>query len=147
MNGGADKGESQAPRLVMAHSVIQDLLSQTDGPALARERIAAEICTLLLQTPVDSSPASQAALLGLLPTDTVTVSVPPAPWRPSSAYSEVPKFSDYEDRQTPAKFLQRLEEFCEISGITDEQRLRQVVPAALEGSAKLRLRFVGKFDS
>ncbi|KAL1420029.1 hypothetical protein MTO96_024703 [Rhipicephalus appendiculatus] len=98
-------------------------------------------------TPVDAS-SSQPGPLGLVSSGVATVPpVPSAPWRPGSGYSEVPKFSGYDDRQTPDKFLQRLEEFCAISGVTDEQRLRQVIPAASEGSAKLWLRFAGPFDA
>ncbi|KAL1424884.1 hypothetical protein MTO96_019746 [Rhipicephalus appendiculatus] len=124
MNGAADNGESQAPRPVVEPSVVQDLLSQTDGSALARERLAAEIRTLHLETPVDAS-SSQPGPLGVVSYGVATApSMPPAPWRPSSGYSEVPKFSGYDDRQTPDKFPQRLEEFCDISGVRDEQRLR-----------------------
>ncbi|KAH7985205.1 hypothetical protein HPB52_024265 [Rhipicephalus sanguineus] len=40
-----------------------------------------------------------------------------------------------------------LENFCLVSGIDEAKRLSNVVPAALEGSAKLWWQFVGAFNS
>ncbi|KAH6927864.1 hypothetical protein HPB50_009753 [Hyalomma asiaticum] len=65
--------------------------------------------------------------------------------RPSG--SQPPRFAGFGDAQSPEEFLDRLETFCLVTGVAAEKRLTHVVPAALEGSAKLWLRFVKTFAS
>ncbi|KAL3216865.1 hypothetical protein MRX96_032744 [Rhipicephalus microplus] len=48
---------------------------------------------------------------------------------------------------SPEEFLERLENFCLVTGVAADKRLTHVVPAALEGGAKLWWRFVRGFDS
>ncbi|MDD9362562.1 MAG: hypothetical protein PV344_06540, partial [Anaplasma sp.] len=49
------------------------------------------------------------------------------------------------DLQSPEEFIDRLDSFCLLNGITPEDRLSRVVPAALESSAKLWFRFTENF--
>ncbi|KAH6924295.1 hypothetical protein HPB50_014707 [Hyalomma asiaticum] len=65
--------------------------------------------------------------------------------RPSG--SQPPRFAGFGDAQSPEEFLDRLETFCLVTGVAAEKSLAHVVPAALEGSAKLWLRFVKIFAS
>ncbi|KAL3182555.1 hypothetical protein MRX96_007229 [Rhipicephalus microplus] len=51
------------------------------------------------------------------------------------------------DKASPEEFLECLENFCLVTGVAADKRLTQVVPAALEGGAKLWWRFVRGFDS
>ncbi|KAL3199533.1 hypothetical protein MRX96_013856 [Rhipicephalus microplus] len=49
--------------------------------------------------------------------------------------------------QSPEEFLERLQNFCLVTGVADDKRLTHVVPAALEHGANWWWRFVRGFDS
>ncbi|KAH7936746.1 hypothetical protein HPB49_003648 [Dermacentor silvarum] len=54
----------------------------------------------------------------------------------------LPKFSGYQDRHSPQDFLEKYSGYCIIEGIPSDRRL-QLLPAALQGSAKQWWRFSG----
>ncbi|KAH7958652.1 hypothetical protein HPB49_003809 [Dermacentor silvarum] len=57
------------------------------------------------------------------------------------------KFSGFDVLQSPEVFLERLENFCLVSGIYSAKMFSNVVPAALEGSVRLWWRLVGVFTT
>ncbi|KAG0442171.1 hypothetical protein HPB47_015764 [Ixodes persulcatus] len=112
-------------------SVAAQLLSLTDGTPLDRERMATTVRDLLLNTPMEvRQPATD-------PTQ-------PTPWKCGNI--QLPKFNGYEDHHNPSEFLEKFENFCLVTGIRSDKRVRQVLPAALEGTAKLWWRFSGGFE-
>ncbi|KAH8030155.1 hypothetical protein HPB51_006587 [Rhipicephalus microplus] len=58
-----------------------------------------------------------------------------------------PLYSGVRDLQLPEEFLERLKNFCFVTGVAADKRPTHVVPAALEGGTKLWWRFVRGFDS
>ncbi|KAL3196312.1 hypothetical protein MRX96_001653 [Rhipicephalus microplus] len=66
---------------------------------------------------------------------------------PRLASAHLPRYSCARDLQSPEEFLERLENFCLVTGVNANKRLTHVVPAVLEGGAKLWWRFVRGFDS
>ncbi|CAN7940261.1 unnamed protein product [Ixodes hexagonus] len=59
-----------------------------------------------------------------------------------SRATEVHRFGDL---QSPEEFVDRLNSFCLLNAIKPEDRVTHVVPAALEGSARLWFQFTGPF--
>lgn len=57
---------------------------------------------------------------------------------------EPPKFAGFGDLHSPKEFVDRLESLCALNSVKTEARLTHLVPAALEGSAELWLRFKGE---
>lgn len=113
-------------------NVVQELLALTSGSTMDRERMAVQVRDLLMNTPV-ASPEDRASQQGSMPWKCLNLSLP--------------KFIGYEDTQTPKEFLEKLEMFCSLTGVPQDKRLRQVLPAALEGTAKLWWKFTGGFDN
>lgn len=109
-------------------NVVQELLALTSGSTMDRERMAVQVRDLLMNTPV-ASPEDRASQQGFMPWKCLNLSLP--------------KFIGYEDTQTPKEFLEKLEMFCSLTGVPQDKRLRQVLPAALEGTAKLWWKFMG----
>ncbi|KAH6936062.1 hypothetical protein HPB50_012981 [Hyalomma asiaticum] len=64
-----------------------------------------------------------------------------------SSGSQPPMFAGFGDAQSPEEFLDWLETFCLVTGVAADKRLTHTIPAALEGSAKLWLRFIKSFAS
>lgn len=60
---------------------------------------------------------------------------------------QLPQFTGFTDTQAPIEFLDRLKSFCLLTGVPPESRVTQLVPAALDRSAKLRWKFWGGFGS
>ncbi|KAG0422757.1 hypothetical protein HPB47_001450 [Ixodes persulcatus] len=120
-----------------ADKYIQRPLQGMDGSALQREQLAAQVRERLITDPVLPAPAGVVEATATNLTDCST---------PKTSF-ELPKFFGFEDRQTPESFLERLESFCLITGVTIEDRLCQVVLTTLEKSAKLWWRFAGGFDN
>lgn len=116
--------------------LLQHLLGQTNGSAIQREQIAAAVRQRLMTAePMPAGPMTAAAFQ------------PTGDCAPRSAGSQPPRFTGFSDTQSPEEFLDQLETFCLVTGIGADRRLSHVVPAALEGSAKLWLRFVKSFSS
>lgn len=120
--------------------LVQAMLRGTDGSALQRERVAAHVRELLLAAPID--PADARA-----PDTAASLFVEPAVATAAQRFValEPPKFAGFGDLQSPDEFLDRLDSFCLLNGVKPGDRLTHVVPAALEGSAKLWFRFTEKF--
>ncbi|KAL3183331.1 hypothetical protein MRX96_000306 [Rhipicephalus microplus] len=57
------------------------------------------------------------------------------------------RFAGFRDVQTPEESLIKVDNFCLNNGIPTEDRVRCVVIAALDGSAKLWHRFAGPFTT
>ncbi|KAM7309662.1 tetratricopeptide repeat protein 28 [Ixodes scapularis] len=112
------------------NNVVSELLAQTDGSAMDRERLSSCVRDVLLNTPLQQ--------------DTEARTQEPTPWKCGNI--QLPKFIGYEDRQSPTDFLDKFENFCLVTGVPDSKRVRQVLPAALEGTAKLWWRFAGGFE-
>ena len=129
--------------VIVPEKVVQYLIGQTDGSVIQREQVASLLRQRVMAATVMAAPVG----LGV----PVPVPQPPQPSQPHAVTStqlvEPPKFSGFNDLQSPEVFLERLENFCLVSGIDEPKRLSNVVPAALEGSAKLWWRFVGAFNS
>lgn len=120
---------------------LRTLVEQTDGTALQREHMASYVRELLLATPIGSAENQSPPLIAAAVTATDAAAdarLRPIPVQP-------PKFVGFGDLQAPDEFLDRLESFCLVHGVKLEDRLSRVVPAALEGSAKLWLRFADDF--
>ncbi|KAL3200336.1 hypothetical protein MRX96_043448 [Rhipicephalus microplus] len=97
--------------------LVEELLLGTDGSAMERERIAAVVRDRVMATPLPTAPHVGA-------------------WTGAANTGA-----------SPEEFLERLENFCLVTGVAADKRLTHVVPAALEGGAKLWWRFVRGFDS
>lgn len=124
--------------LSVPEEFVQQLIRQTDGSALQREHVAAHVRNLVMAAPVPSGDQDPAVTVA-----TVQPSGGPVP----RIAAQLPKYAGFSDLQSPEEFLERLENFCLITGVAADKRLSQVVPAALEGSAKLWWRFVGDFPA
>ncbi|KAL3219463.1 hypothetical protein MRX96_005759 [Rhipicephalus microplus] len=61
----------------------------------------------------------------------------------STLLVEPPKFSGFSDPQSPKVFLEQLGNFSLVSGMNEAKRPHNMLPDALEGSAKLWRWFVG----
>ncbi|KAG0429183.1 hypothetical protein HPB47_023864 [Ixodes persulcatus] len=107
--------------LEVPDELIARLLRQTDGSAMQREKVSVQVRQRLL-----------------------TAAVPPANGPEVTAAAVHPSGGPL---PRIAAQLPKLENFCLITGVTIENRLSQVVSAALEGSAKLWWRFIGDFGS
>ncbi|CAN7995932.1 unnamed protein product [Ixodes pacificus] len=112
------------------NNVVSELLAQTDGSAMDWERLSSCVRDVLLNTPLQQ--------------DTEARTQEPTPWKCGNI--QLPKFIGYEDRQSPTDFLDKFENFCLVTAVPDSKRVRQVLPAALEGTAKLWWRFAGGFE-
>ncbi|KAM7285424.1 NF-kappa-B essential modulator-like [Ixodes scapularis] len=112
------------------NNVVSELPAQTDGGAMDRERLSSCVRDVFLNTPLQQ--------------DTDARMQEPTPWKCGNI--QLPKFIGYEDRQSPTDFLDKFENFCLVTGVPDSKRVRQVLPAALEGTAKLWWRFAGGFE-
>ncbi|CAN7939735.1 unnamed protein product [Ixodes hexagonus] len=93
--------------------------------------MAATVRDLLLNTPMDTQ-------------STAKEPAQPVPWKCGNI--QLPKFNGYEDHQNPSEFLEKFENFCLVAGVAGDKHVRQVLPAALEGTAKLWWRFSGGFE-
>lgn len=124
--------------------VVEELLLRTDGSAMERERIAAVVRDRVMATPLPTAPH-----VGAWAVTANTGAVPRATddSAPRLAATHLPRYSGVRDLQSPEEFLERLENFCLVTGVAADKRLTHVVPAALEGGAKLWWRFVRGFDS
>lgn len=123
--------------LEVPDELIARLLRQTDGSVMHRERASVQVRQLLLTAAVP--PANEP--------EVTAAAVHPSGGPLPRIAAQLPKFTGFSDRQSPEEFIERLENFCLITGVTTENRLSQVVPAALDGSAKLWWRFIGNFGS
>ncbi|KAM7286310.1 hypothetical protein ISCGN_033194 [Ixodes scapularis] len=153
------------------------MMQQTDGSALHREQIAAHIRELLIAAPIELAegeldpelpqplqplspqplspqPLSLQPLQPLLPSPLVTPAVTATNGAPDQdpmhalwISTQPPRFSGFGDLQSPEGFIEKLESYCLIQGVKPEDRISRVVPAVLDGSAKLWFRFAGEFTS
>ncbi|KAG0433317.1 hypothetical protein HPB47_020034 [Ixodes persulcatus] len=123
--------------LEVPDELIARLLRQTDGSAMQREQVSVQVRQRLLTAAVPPANGPEVT----------AAAVHPSGGPLSRIAAQLPKFTGFSDRQSPEEFIERLENFCLITGVTIENRLSQVVPAALEGSAKLWWRFIGDFGS
>ncbi|KAH6942796.1 hypothetical protein HPB50_010738 [Hyalomma asiaticum] len=128
---------TEMDRVNVPEQLLQQLLGQTNGSAIQREQVAAAVRQRLLTAEPMPAGAMTAAAA-------IQPAIDCAP-RPSG--SQPPRFAGFRDAQSPEEFLDRLETFCLVTGVAAEKRLTHVVPATLEGSAKLWLRFVKTFAS
>lgn len=124
--------------------VVEGLLLHTDGSAMERERIAAIVRDRVMATPLPTSPHVGAGAVTVA-TGAVLRATDDSAHR--LAATHFPRYSGVRDLQSPEEFLERLENFCLVTGVAADKRLTQVVPAALEGGAKLWWRFVRGFES
>ncbi|KAH8042739.1 hypothetical protein HPB51_025643 [Rhipicephalus microplus] len=119
--------------------LLQHLLGQTNGSAIQREQIAAAVRQRLMTAePMPAGAMTAAAAAAIQPAIDCA---------PRASGSQPPRFAGFGDAQSPEEFLDRLETFCLVTGVAADKRLTHIVPAALEGSAKLWLRFVKSFAS
>ncbi|KAG0426063.1 hypothetical protein HPB47_026808 [Ixodes persulcatus] len=102
-----------------------------------REQIAAHIRELLIAAPIDLAEAVTATN-GAPDLDSMH-----ALW----TSAQLSRFSGFADLQSPEEFIEKLESYCLIHGVKPEDRISRVVPAVLDGSAKLWFRFAGEFTS
>lgn len=118
---------------------VQFMLRQTNGSAIERERIASELRQALMAAPVvPGGNERRPAFVGPPATQmSATVTAPIA--------TTLPRFAGFQDVQHPEEFLSKVDNFCLINGIALEDRVRRVITAALDGSAKLWHRFAGPF--
>lgn len=144
-------------QVTVPHQLIQQLLSTTTGSAMDRERVAGQVRELLMSATLETEPGTHKTAdpdrpnPGAAPRPnqdnvvagrqdcaaTLTIRGSPVP---------LPKFSGYEDTQSPPEFLERYKEYCDICGISADRRV-QLLPASLEGSAKKWWKFTGGFAS
>ncbi|KAL3203329.1 hypothetical protein MRX96_041945 [Rhipicephalus microplus] len=139
MASGPTTAADDMPRL---QGVVEDLLLGTDGSAMERERIAAVMRDRVMATPLPMAPH-----VGAWTVNTGAVPRATDGSAPRLAAAHLPRYSGARDLQSPEEFLERLENFCLVTGVAADKRLTHVVPAALEGGAKLWWRFVRGFDS
>lgn len=118
--------------------IVDELLRQTSGSPLEREQVAAVVRERVMAAPMPARFAAAAST----PVGMPVAAHDPVP---KLAASHLPRYTGFRDLQSPEEFLERLETFCIVSGVSAEKRLSHVVPAALEESAKLWWRFVGGF--
>ncbi|KAH8040909.1 hypothetical protein HPB51_013079 [Rhipicephalus microplus] len=79
---------------------------------------------------------------------TAAAAIQPAiDYAPRASGSQHPQFARFGDTQPPKKFLDRLETFCLVTGVTANKRFTHIMPAALEESANLWLCFLKSFES
>lgn len=125
---------------------VNELLLQTDGSVLERERIAAYVRDRVMAAPLPTA----ATVMAAVGAGAASVNVPHRVTEdaaPRLAAAPLPRYSGVRDLQSPEEFLERLENFCLVAGVAADKRLTQVVPAALDGGAKLWWRFVRGFNS
>ncbi|KAH8032463.1 hypothetical protein HPB51_025916 [Rhipicephalus microplus] len=136
---GSTTAGDDIPRL---QGVVKELLLGTDGSAMERERITAVVRDRVMATPLPTAPHVGAwtviANTGTVPRATNDSA-------PQLAAAHLPRYFDTRDLQSLEKFLERLENFCLVTGVAANKRLTHVVPAALEGGAKSWWRFVRGF--
>ncbi|KAH8032159.1 hypothetical protein HPB51_023303 [Rhipicephalus microplus] len=138
MASGPTTAADDMPRL----QGVEELLLGIDGSAMEHERIAAVVRDRVMATPLPTTlhVGAWTVNTGAVPRATDDS----APWL-AAAY--LPRYSGARDLQSPEEFLERLENFCLVTGVAADKRLTHVVPAALEGGVKLWWRFVRGFDS
>ncbi|KAL3193620.1 hypothetical protein MRX96_016967 [Rhipicephalus microplus] len=139
MASGPTTAADDMPRL---QGVVEELLLGTDGSAMERKRIAAVVRDRVMATPLPT-----ASHVGAWTVNTGAVPRATDDSAPRLAAAHLPRYSGARDLQSPEEFLERLENFCLVTGVAADKRLTHVVPAALEGGAKLWWRFVRGFDS
>lgn len=132
------------PSVFVPPELLQTLLQQTDGTPLQREKMAAHVRQLLFATPIRAAEAEAAPFVAAAVTEASTT-VDQDSTRPRLVPVQPPKFIGFGDLQSPDEFLDHLENFCLVHGVKLEDRLSRVVPAALQGSAKLWFRFTEAF--
>lgn len=132
------------PSVFVPPELLQTLLQQTDGTPLQREKMAAHVRQLLFATPIRAAEAEAAPFVAAAVTEASTT-VDQDSTRPRLVPVQPPKFIGFGDLQSPDEFLDHLENFCLVHGVKLEDRLSRVVPAALQGSAKLWFRFTEDF--
>ncbi|KAL3189236.1 hypothetical protein MRX96_002908 [Rhipicephalus microplus] len=125
--------------------VVEELLLSPHGSTMERDRIAAVVRDRVLATPLPTAPHVGAWTLIAKPGVVPRATDDSAPSVRCCAPS--PRYSCVKDLQSPEEFLERLENFCLVTGVTADKRLTHVVPDALEGGAKLSWRFVRGFNS
>lgn len=136
-SGGSSGIDVDMEAVNVPEELVQHMLGQTNGSAMEREQVAAAVRQRLM--------AAEA-----LPPRTATTAAavqPASECVPRSTGGQPPKYKGFNDPQSPEEFLDRLETFCLVSGVAADRRLTHIVPAALEGSAKLWWRFVSAFAS
>ncbi|KAG0423075.1 hypothetical protein HPB47_001128 [Ixodes persulcatus] len=106
--------------------------------------MAAHVRQLLFATPIRAAKAEAAPFVAAAVTEASTT-VDQDSTRPRLVTVQPPKFIGFGDLQSPDEFLDHLENVCLVHGVKLEDRLSRVVPAALQGSAKLWFRFTEDF--
>ncbi|KAL3211327.1 hypothetical protein MRX96_052065 [Rhipicephalus microplus] len=140
MVSGPTTAADDMPRL---QGVVEELLLGTDGPVMERERIAAVVRDRVMAMPLPTAPHVGAWTV-IANTGAVPRATDDSALRLAAAH--LPRYSSARDLQSPEEFFERLEN-CLVTGVAADQRLTLVVPAALEGGAKLWWQFVRVFDS
>lgn len=116
---------------------VQAMPCCTHGSLLQREQIAAQLREFLMGVPIVPQPAMaalpMAAQIGTTDTHQF-LSLKPR------------RFARFGDLQSLEEFIDRLDSCCPLNGVKPEDRLTHIVPATLEGSAKLWFRFAGGFN-
>ncbi|KAG0422448.1 hypothetical protein HPB47_001729 [Ixodes persulcatus] len=132
------------PSVFVPPELLQTLLQQTDGTPLQREKMAVKVRELLFATPIQAAEEEAAPFVAAAVTEASTTNDQDStcPWLVPVQPS---KFIGFGDLQSPDEFLDHLENFCLGHGAKLEDRLSRVVPAALQGSAKLWFRFTEDF--
>ncbi|KAG0420644.1 hypothetical protein HPB47_003366 [Ixodes persulcatus] len=118
------------PSVFVPPELLQALLLQTDGTPLQREKMAAHVCELLFATPIRAAEEEAAPFVAAAVTQASTTDDQDS-MRPRLVPVQPPKVIGFGDLQSPDEFLDHLE--------------NRVVPAALQGSAKMWFRFTEDF--
>ncbi|KAK8782322.1 hypothetical protein V5799_016338 [Amblyomma americanum] len=135
-NAGTSASDENSVTATVPTTLVQQLLATTTkGTLLEREQLAAQVREILLTTSIDTSSTTAEQANEARPSASRASTMREAP-------GPLPKFIGYEDSQPPQTFLDRFVEYCDLGGIPNDRRL-QLIPAALEGSAKQWWRFIG----
>ncbi|KAG0411938.1 hypothetical protein HPB47_010934 [Ixodes persulcatus] len=132
------------PSVFVPPELLQTLLQQTDGTPLQREKITAHVRELLFATPIRTAEEEAAPFVAAAVTEASTTDDQDST-RSRLVPVQPPKFIGFGDLQSPDEFLDHLENFCLVQGVKLEDQLSRVVPAAVQGSAKLWFRFTENF--
>ncbi|KAL3183736.1 hypothetical protein MRX96_033814 [Rhipicephalus microplus] len=116
----ADKDPTTAaddmPRL---QGLVEELLLGTDGSAMERERIATVVRDRVMATPLPTAP-HVGAWAGVANTGAVPRATDDS--APRLAAAHLPRYSGARDLQSPEEFLERLENFCLMTGVAADKR-------------------------
>lgn len=119
----------------MPEELLQHLLGQISGSVMQYEQVVAVVRQRLM--------AAEA-----VPAGSVTAVVVVQLSGNAALYfdgSQRPKYSGFNDIRSLEEFLDWLETFCLVNGVTTDKRLTHIVPTALEIGTKLQGHFLTMF--